>query len=186
MALFAQDILDEYSVSRKPGTAEDAIAVDVGVTKKPYFHDKAISIEKSSFYKDEKTGQQPQQVHLLGFDSLIRLLDTKYYPPEHTLEPVNALFGSHRIRVTRRTEDHDKWGRKEDQDEYWEALAIGDREQEGGKRGWAERIEMVEGESETVSSTKVREAVGNGEWEKVEKLVGHNVREWIESQELYV
>ncbi|KAL9004871.1 MAG: hypothetical protein Q9188_002332 [Gyalolechia gomerana] len=185
MALFAQDILNEYYTSGWSSTTEDALAVDVGITKKPYFHDKAISIEESGYYADAKTGEQPQQVHLLGFDSLIRLLDTTYYPPAHTLEPVNALFERHRIRVTRRTEDDDKWGSKAQQDRYWEALAKGDRETEGGQKEWAERIEMVEGEGEAVSSTRVREFAGKGEWGNVEKLVSHSVRGWIESEDLY-
>ncbi|KAL8938166.1 MAG: hypothetical protein Q9216_004043 [Gyalolechia sp. 2 TL-2023] len=185
MALFAQDILNEYHTAGKPSTVENALGVDVGITKKPYFHDKAISIEESRYYADARTGEQPQQVHLLGFDSLIRLLDTKYYPPAHTLEPVSALFKWHRIRVTRRTEDDDKWGSKAQQDQYWEALAKGDREMEGGKKEWAERIEMVEGEGEAISSTRVREFAGKCEWENVAKLVSHSVIGWIESEGLY-
>lgn len=185
MALFAQDIVDEYYASNRPSTAEYALGVDVGITKKPYFHDKAIAIEESGYYSDEKTREQPQQVHLLGFDSLIRLLDTKYYPPEHTLDPVNALFERHRVRVTRRTEDDDKWGSIVQQDQYWEALAKGDREREGGRKEWAERIEMAEGEGEAVSSTRIREAAAKGELEKVENLISHSVRGWIESEGLY-
>ncbi|KAL9027427.1 MAG: hypothetical protein Q9196_004046 [Gyalolechia fulgens] len=185
MALFAQDIVSEYDASGRTGAAEDTLGVDVGITKKPYFHDKTIAIEESRCYTDPKTAEQPQQVHLLGFDSMIRLLDTKYYPPQHTLAPVNALFEKHRIRVTRRTEDDDKWGSKEQQDQYWEALARGDREIEGGRKEWAERIEMVEGEGDPVSSTRVRESAGKGEWENVEKLVSHSVRRWIESEGLY-
>ncbi|KAL8715313.1 MAG: hypothetical protein Q9225_006420 [Loekoesia sp. 1 TL-2023] len=184
MRLFARNIQTQYSTENQQESA-DVLAVDVGITKKPYFHDKAISIEESGFYTDEKTGKEPQQVHLLGFDSLIRLLDTKYYPPEHTLGPVNALFERHRIRVTRRTEDDDKWGSNEEQDRYWEALARGDREKEGGRKEWAERIEMVEREGESVSSTRVRESAGKDEWENVEKLVGHGIREWIEREGLY-
>ncbi|KAI4184215.1 MAG: hypothetical protein L6R41_004897 [Letrouitia leprolyta] len=185
MALFAQDIVDEYYASGRPSTAEDALVVEVGITKKPYFHDKATAIEESGYYSDSKTGEQPQQVHLLGFDSLIRLLDTKYYPPRHTLEPVDALLERHRIRVTRRTEDNDKWGSKAQQDRYWEALAKGDRETEGGKKEWAEKIEMVDGEGEAVSSTRVREAAGKGELGKLEKLISRSVRRWIENEGLY-
>ncbi|KAL9604951.1 MAG: hypothetical protein Q9219_000139 [cf. Caloplaca sp. 3 TL-2023] len=185
MALFAQDILEEYSNTAKPTAVEDGLAVDVGITKKPYFHDKAVSIEESGFYSKINAERQPQQVHLLGFDSLIRLLDTKYYPPDHTLEPVNALFERHRVRVTRRTEDNDKWGRIEEQDRYWEALAKGDRERERGKKEWAERIEMVEGEGQAISSTRVRESAGKGDWENVERLVGPRIRDWIEQEGLY-
>lgn len=194
MTILAQDILDQYhsDATSQGSTADDGmdeeslVAVDIGVTKQPYFHDKAISIDDSKYYDGPATGEQPQQVHLLGYDSLIRLLDTKYYPPTHTLEPLFALFNKHRIRVTRRLEDGDKYGTAEEQDRMWEALARGERESEGGKREWAERIEMVEGEGEAVSSTKVREGVGKGDWALVERLVGKGVREHVQREILYV
>ncbi len=158
MTLLAQDVLDEYSNASSEHAADDALAIDVGVTKKPFFHDKALCIEESGYYSDARSGEQPQQVHLLGFDSLVRLLDTKYYGPEHTLAPVEALFRRHRIRVTRRTEEGDRYGTVEEQDRLRKALEEGEREPEGGKREWAQKIEMVEGEGEAVSSTKARQS----------------------------
>ncbi|KAL8785363.1 MAG: hypothetical protein Q9213_003428 [Squamulea squamosa] len=178
MTILAHDILEQSSKS------ED-LAVDIGITKHPYYHDKAIAIEESRYYADAATGGQPQQVHLLGFDSLVRLLDTKYYSPAHTFAPLSALFDRHRIRVTRRIEDDNKYGTMEEQDQVREALARGEREAEGGKREWAVRIEMVEGEGEAVSSTKVRDAVQKADWELVERLVGKGVREYIQKEGLY-
>ena len=194
MTILAQDILDQYhsTATSQDSTAENGIdeesllAVDIGVTKHPYFHDKAISVDDSKYYAGPTTGEQPQQVHLLGFDSLIRLLDAKYYPPDHTLNPLSALFNKHRIRVTRRMEDGDKYGTAEEQDRIWEALAKGERESEGGKREWAESIEMLEGEGEAASSTMVREGVGRGDWALVERLVGKGVREQVQREGLYV
>ncbi|KAL8861227.1 MAG: hypothetical protein Q9178_002443 [Gyalolechia marmorata] len=191
MTILAQDILDQYSSSHpQPATTdqkdEESLSVDIGITKHPYFHDKAISIELSRYFADPATGKQPQQVHLLGFDSLVRLLDTKYYPPTHTFAPLSALFDRHRIRVTRRTDDGDKYGTLEEQNRTREALANGEREAEGGRKEWAERIEMVEGESEAVSSTKVRDGVGKGDWGLVERLVGNGVREYIQQERLYI
>ncbi|KAL8657402.1 MAG: hypothetical protein Q9226_001962, partial [Calogaya cf. arnoldii] len=136
MTILAQDILDQYNSSNSAKSQdssadEEPLAVDIGVTKHPYFHNKAISIDESDHYSSPSstTGKQlqPQQVHLLGFDSLIRLLDTKYYPPTHTLDPLSDLFDKHRVRVTRRTEDGDKYGTVEEQDSVWEALAKGER-----------------------------------------------------------
>ncbi|KAL8666777.1 MAG: hypothetical protein Q9168_007421, partial [Polycauliona sp. 1 TL-2023] len=183
MAILAQDVLDEYRSTTQShvGTAngieeETPLAVDIGVTKHPYFHDKALSIADSNYYAEPTAAEQPQQVHLLGFDSLTRLLDTKYYPPTHRLDPLSRLFDKHRIRVTRRTDDDDKYGTVEEQDRVWQALASGARESEGGKREWAEKIEMVEGEGDAVSSTKVREGVEKGDWALVERLVGKGVR----------
>ncbi|KAL8726408.1 MAG: hypothetical protein Q9181_006063 [Wetmoreana brouardii] len=189
MTVFAQDILDEYSAASSPqqspvGEGED-LAVDIGITKKPYYNDKAIAIEDSGQYAGKATGQQPQQVHLLGFDSLIRLLDTKYYPPNHTLSALDPFFERHRIRVTRRSQEGTDWGTRTDQVQYLEALATGGAENVGGKREWAERIELVEGEREEISSTKVRNYAGNKEWGKVESSIGTRVREWIEKERLY-
>ncbi|KAL8953216.1 MAG: hypothetical protein Q9222_000915 [Ikaeria aurantiellina] len=193
MTLLAQDILNQYSpssASQDGDSSKDSdrtdLAVDIGITKKPYYHDKSAAIEESRWYADAKTGSQPQHIHLLGYDSLIRLLDTKYYPPTHSLTPLEAFFRDHRVRVTRRVEDGNMWGTRAEQDGYREALAEGRREEEGGRKEWAQKIEMVEGEGETVSSTRVRECAGRGNWEEVERLVGRGVREWIQREGLYM
>lgn len=160
--------------------------MDIGVTKKPYYNDKAVAIEESRQYADAKTNEQPQQVHLLGFDSLIRLLDRKYYPPDHTLALLNPFFERHRVRVTMRSQEGTDWGYSSDQERYLEVLAKGGAENVGGKREWVERIELVEGEGEDVSSTKVREYSGKKNWDEVEKLVGKRTKEWIENEGLYM
>ncbi|KAI4199359.1 MAG: hypothetical protein LQ350_004648 [Teloschistes chrysophthalmus] len=191
MTVFAQDLLDKYSTSPSQNTSSyeanrDDLAVDIGVTKKPYYNDKAVAIEESRQYADAKTNEQPQQVHLLGFDSLIRLLDRKYYPPDHTLALLNPFFERHRVRVTMRSQEGTDWGYSSDQERYLEVLAKGGAENVGGKREWVERIELVEGEGEDVSSTKVREYSGKKNWDEVEKLVGKRTKEWIENEGLYM
>ncbi|KAL8867799.1 MAG: hypothetical protein Q9174_005426, partial [Haloplaca sp. 1 TL-2023] len=164
MTLFAQDIVDQQE-------HDSPLAVDVGVTKKPYYNDKAVAIEESHEYEDQDTGQQPEQVHLLGFDSLIRLLDTKYYPPSHKLTPLEPFFERHRIRVTRRSQEGSDWGTGADQDRYVEELAVGKMNNAGGSPQWAQRIEMVEGEGEDISSTRVRESAAKEDWDVVQELV---------------
>ncbi|KAL8711588.1 MAG: hypothetical protein Q9220_003998 [cf. Caloplaca sp. 1 TL-2023] len=193
MTILAQDILDQYSTASAAQNSESSndtnkadLAVDIGVTKKPYYHEKSAAIEESRQYADARTGSQPQHVHLLGYDSLIRLLDTKYYPPSHSLAPLEAFFRDHRVRVTRRVEEDSKWGTREEQDAYRAALAEGRREEQGGKKEWAEKIEMVEGEGEAISSTRVREYAGKGDWEEVDRLVGSGVREWIQREKLFI
>ena len=84
--------------------------VNVGVTKEARFVDKMIALEKHGDYAvedvDGEGKMRPvEQVHLTGFDTLVRLLDGKYYPPEHTLRPLEGLFERHRVRVTRRVDD---------------------------------------------------------------------------------
>ena len=82
--------------------------VDIGVIKEARFVDKAAVLENhwDYMYGDNKGLKRPvEQVHLTGFDTLIRLLDIKYYPPQHDLTQLEALFKMHRVRVTRRTDD---------------------------------------------------------------------------------
>ncbi len=163
------------------GEGEGPPAVDISVTTMPYFHDKAAAIDDSGLYDPP-----PEQVHLTGFDTLIRLLNPKYYPPSHTLTPLEPFLSRHRVRVTYRTGSD--WGQREEQREYLRGLRDGRREHEGGKREWVERFEMVEGMEdgdEVVSSTKVREAMGKGDREALRRLVTDGVGEWIVGQGLY-
>lgn len=128
-----------------------------------------------------------EQVHLTGYDTLIRLLDIRYYPPHHTLQPLEGLLEKHRVRVTRRTDD--AWGGREAQDEYMNRIKNGDREDEGGKREWAERIKLVEGRKEgeeVVSSTKVREAAKSRDEKALKRLVPDGVAQWIMDEKLYL
>lgn len=160
-----------------------AVGVDVGVTTEPYFHNKAAAIEESAFYG---APPGPEQVHLTGFDTLVRFLDTKYYPPQHTLAPLAPFLSRHRLRVTYRTGA--SWGDREEQARCLADLREGRREHEGGKREWADRVDMVEGRKEgeeVISSTRVRDAVRAGHLEVLPSLVTDGVREWIVGQKLY-
>jgi len=198
MQIFAQDLLASLSTTSTPSpqstapghepensSVEDAIGIDIGITKHPFFASKALAIE-------HETGIYPpgmQQVHLTGFDTLARILDPKYYPPEHTLAPLVPFLAKHRLRVTYRTGD--QWGGKEAQDEYLRGVGRGELEGIGGDRRWVseERIVLVEGRregEEVVSSTKVREAVTKGDKSMLKRLVTGGVAEWIMEEGLYL
>ena len=184
MTIFAQDLRAQFAGQAQGEEEEDddEFAVDVGVTTLPYFHHKAAAIEESGLYPDPP----PEQVHLTGYDTLIRLLDPKYYPPGRTLAPLEGFLGRHRVRVTYRTGS--EWGGREEQEKYLRDLREGKREGEGGRREWADRFEMVEGREageEVVSSTKVRDAVREGDMEALSKLVTDGVGEWIVQEGLY-
>ena len=184
MSTFAEDLV--RSVQEQCGdNVSQTLVVDVGVIKTPLYLDKAAVIDQSGEYGTPGAG--PEQVHLTGYDSLIRLLDTKYYPPDHTLQPLESLFSRHRIRATRRTGD--KWGGREEQDAYLQALADGESESQGARREWATRIDLVDGTSggeESVSSTKVRDAAKRKDSGALSKLVTDGVKDWILDQELYL
>jgi len=182
MHLFASDLLASLSPPNSdafPG----GLGVDIAVTKLPYFMDKSSAIEASGEYPEGA-----QQVHLTGFDTLIRILDPKYYKSEKKLRVLGPFFERNRLRVTYRTDDD--WGVREAQDEYLDELVKGRRDAEGGKGEWVTggRIEMCEGKKEgeeVISSTKVRAAAKKGDREMLGKLVTEGVAEWVLKEGLY-
>ncbi|EEH18523.1 hypothetical protein PABG_07583 [Paracoccidioides brasiliensis Pb03] len=187
MQLFAQDIKDSILRIRTsnddnaPKNRKNSPNIDIGVTKLPYFIDKAEAISTSKVYPESL-----EQVLLTGYDTLVRIFDTKYYPPTYTLQPLSRFFSKNRLRVTFRQDDD--WGGQEDQELFLRNLAQGARELEGGKREWADRIELSEGKKpgeKAVSSTKARNAAINKDINALKKLVTPNVCEWVLSQKLY-
>ncbi|MCJ1308369.1 hypothetical protein MMC25_002022 [Agyrium rufum] len=185
MTTFAEDLHESFSSQDSdPSKArvKADLAIDVGVTKHPYFTDKAAAISSSGAY-----GAPPiEQVHLVGFDTLIRLFNTKYYPPEHTLDSLGDLFKNHRLRVTYRTGSD--WGERAEQYAYLQDIKDGKRESEGGKAEWAEKIEMVEGRQASggiISSTRIREAVQSHDEELVRQLCTSRVAQAIFEDGLY-
>lgn len=127
MSLFASDILQ----LAPPGSV-----VDIAITKHARF------LDKSGELAQHYPGVQ-EQVYLTGYDTLVRILDTKYYPVAYTLEPLQVFFESNRIWCMLRTGD--EWGGREAQMAYLEAIKRGDREVEGCKKEWGERIKFMVG-----------------------------------------
>ncbi|KAF2159199.1 hypothetical protein M409DRAFT_71197 [Zasmidium cellare ATCC 36951] len=182
MTVFARDLLD---------TVEDSttdpeyipVPIDIGVTKAPYYTDKSAAIEDegTEWYPD-----RPKHVHLVGFDTLTRLFNAKYYqkfdPPFSALE---SYFGKrHRFRVTMRPDD--EYGSVEDQESFVRKLAGGGMEGDGAKREWAGLVELVPPNPEAgVSSTKIRRAAKEGDWETVGSLCTPGVTEWVRRERLY-
>ena len=181
MDLFARDLRAHLtSAPAFEHAVENIPLIDIGVTKKPYFIDKATAIETSDSYPSPM-----EQVHLMGYDTLIRIFDPKYYPPEHNLKPLAPLLSKHRLRVTMRPSDG--WGGREEQLGFLAALARGDRDNEGARREWADRIQLVEGRRPTdqpVSSTRAREASQSAP-QDLEWLVPEQVRQYLLSEHLY-
>ncbi|KAL4775515.1 hypothetical protein BDW60DRAFT_178241 [Aspergillus nidulans var. acristatus] len=176
MQLCAQEAL-AFLESEIP--AAELPVIDIGVTKMPYFVDKAAAIETADVYP-----RSTQQVHLTGYDTLIRIFNTKYYPPEHTLAPLEPFLSKHKLRVTVRPDDG--WGSKAEQEAYLADLAQGGRESEGAKREWAQQIRLVEGRKveQAVSSTKAREAA-QANPQDLDWLVPGKVRDFILSEQPY-
>ncbi|KAF4637334.1 hypothetical protein G7Y89_g755 [Cudoniella acicularis] len=177
MEIFARELLSKLPKLNK---AEEEIGVDIALTKFPYF------VEKAKCIGEDFEGAE--QVHLIGYDTLTRLLDTKYYPPKHTLESVAGFLEKHRVLVTYRTDD--QWGSRGEQDGFVREIGDGLLDEKGGRKEWVKegRIVMVEGRKEgeaVISSTKVREAAKGGDREALKELVTEGVGEWIMEEGLY-
>ncbi|KAI9368000.1 Nucleotidylyl transferase [Aspergillus egyptiacus] len=180
MELFAQDLLAFLQLEIPAAGHHSIPVVDIGVIKKPYFVDKAVEIEAAGSYPPSI-----EQVHLTGYDTLIRIFNPKYYPPEHTLRPLEPFLSKHRLVVTMRPDS--EWGGKAEQEAYLDDLAQGGRESEGGKREWAQRIRLVEGKKQgepSVSSTRAREAIHSNP-QDLDWLVPSKVRDYILSERPY-
>ncbi|KFH48464.1 Promoter of filamentation protein-like protein [Hapsidospora chrysogenum ATCC 11550] len=156
--------------------------VDVGVTRKPYFHDKARAIAESGFY-----GGGSDITFLAGYDTLVRILEPAYYGGSEGMRAaLDPFFDRARLRVTMRTDG--KWGGREEQEAYVKGLAEegGKMEEIGGRREWMRRVELVDGFGDGVSSSRVREVVRmGGSGGVLDGLVGEEVRGWVEREALY-
>ncbi|KAK4198644.1 hypothetical protein QBC40DRAFT_266526 [Triangularia verruculosa] len=169
MWAFAQDVQSFLKKEDKP-----EISVDIGLLTLPFFHEKSEAIDQAEFYRHGSKEGRMEQIMLVGYDTLIRVFNPKYYGPvmasesdgplntsipttkqEETKTPMQMalgpLFQRARLRVTMRTDD--EWGGKDEQLRYLQSLICGDDNQGGapglgrigGSKEWAGRIEMVEG-----------------------------------------
>ncbi|KAK5414759.1 hypothetical protein LTR06_004574 [Exophiala xenobiotica] len=203
MTLMAEELRGSFHSS---SVSSPGVDIDIGVTKEPYFIDKATSIDESGVYTTHSPNPEEhfEQIHLTGFDTLVRIFTAKYYPkhkpPLSALEP---FLTRHRVRATVRVDEKSPsknlqqtttagGGRDlssiDGQKAYLKGLGNGDLEAEGMKGEWAERVELVvdeTGETEGVSSTKIRNAVKEGKWDDVDGLVGREVGEWVRERGLY-
>lgn len=199
MTLMAEELHTLRFPLGDPSKDSRAPIVDIGITKQPYFIDKASAIEESHAYNSSPpttttgTGDTTMtQVHITGFDTLTRIFTPKYYP-EYT-PPLSALepfLSRHRIHATIRVEstsDNDEFGSVDSQREYLAGLARGDLEDQGLKREWATQVDLVvdeSGDADGVSSTKARDCVSSGKLDDLGRYVGDGVRRWIVDRGLY-
>lgn len=178
MMLFAEDLLKHHGSQQNTNNPMD---VDVGLTKQPFYTAKTTAIEASQAYPS-----QPQHIHLVGYDTFVRIFEPKYYadhnPPLSALSP---LFARHGLRITLRPEP--KWGDVDDQRKLWQRIQDGGLEADGGKREWAEQIEVVDSEDKAlgVSSTAIRQAAAGHDWDALGRLCTPAVSEWIQANGLY-
>jgi nicotinamide-nucleotide adenylyltransferase len=185
MSIFATDLQKTLQSPQYASTHAPNIPIDIGVTKAPYYTDKAAAIATTTEGKHWYPNS-PAQIHLIGFDTLTRFFAPKYYssfdPPLSALEPYFAA--GHGLRATLRPGD--EFGSEEEQRGFVRNLSEGGLEAEGGKREWADRVELVEPTPKAgVSSTVIRKAAKAGEWRVVEDLCTGGVAWWVREEGLY-
>lgn len=189
MTIFAEDLSRTLKIDAATGPDVKNISIDIGLTKEPYYTDKSTAIAESTppFYSSN-----PIHVHLVGYDTLIRFCNPKYYteynPPLSALKPF--FSASHKLRVTQRPYNPNdvsskEFGTVEDQQRYLQRIKDGQLQDQGFEPAWRDRIDMVEGTGLGISSTRIRKAAKEGEWEEVSKLCTEGVTAWIRDQQLY-
>jgi nicotinamide-nucleotide adenylyltransferase len=191
MTVFAEDVSRRLKESKSTQTADVAdISIDIGLTKEPYYSDKSAAIAETTppFYSSS-----PIHVHLVGYDTLIRFCNPKYYPKYNP--PLSALkpffSAGHKLRVTQRPTDptdasSSEFGAVEEQQQYLQRLRDGEQKDAGFEPAWGSHIDMVQaGQGVGVSSTRVRNAAKGGRWDEVGELCTEGVAAWIKDQALY-
>ncbi|KAH8696832.1 hypothetical protein GQ44DRAFT_753835 [Phaeosphaeriaceae sp. PMI808] len=168
----------------------DDISIDIGLTKEPYYSDKSAAIMETTpcFYSSN-----PIHVHLVGYDTLVRFCNPKYYPKhDPPLSALRPFFeAGHKLRVTQRpTNPNDmsssNFGTTEDQEAYIQSLRDGGQETAGFESSWARNIDLVQAKDGVgVSSTRVRAAAQKGKWSEVGELCTKSVAAWLRDQSLY-
>lgn len=189
MTVFAEDVL--RSVQSSSTSPEDTknVSIDIGLTKEPYYTDKSVAIAAEA---PETYALKPRHVHLVGYDTLIRFCNPKYYaeytPPLSALKPF--FDAGHKLRVTQRPYDKNdssskEFGTAEDQERYLQNIKDGGLERDGFEAGWRGNIDMVEGTGMGISSTRVRREAKDGNWDEVGRLCTEGVAAWIREEGLY-
>ncbi|KAK7522185.1 uncharacterized protein IWZ02DRAFT_121908 [Phyllosticta citriasiana] len=191
MTLFAEDLQFEIQkTSKRTASHWSDISIDIGLTKAPYYTDKTAAITAA---QPNPYPSNPTHVHLIGFDTVTRLLASKYYPAHKP--PLSALSSyfeaGHKILVTIRPSDPKDassaaFGTTDQQVKYLEGLVNGSLEGEGFKREWAGQISHLIGqEGIGVSSSRIRKAAQEQGWSELQKLCSPGVAEWVKEMGLY-
>lgn len=191
MTVFAED-LSRHLRSEESAQKEHVanISIDIGLTKEPYYSDKSAAIKDTTapFYSSN-----PIHVHLVGYDTLIRFCNPKYYPKfDPPLSALRPFFDAgHKLRVTQRPADSSdqsssEFGTVQEQEKYVQRLRDGEEEKNGLLPTWANNIDMAQAERGVgISSTRVRNAAKDAKWDVVSELCTEGVAAWIKDQSLY-
>ncbi|KAF2101066.1 hypothetical protein NA57DRAFT_55130 [Rhizodiscina lignyota] len=190
MGRLMEDLASEIGKVRK----DENVDIDIGVTTSPYYVGKSQAIEACD---PPAYPSKPNHVHIIGYDTVTRLLASRYYPDHHP--PLSALepyfCAGHKLLVALRplssSENMQDAGSQgiDEQTEYIRKLGEDALEAEGFKREWAAQISVLEGEdlgsAIGISSTAIRNAVSEEDWTAVGKLCTPGVTTWLKEERPY-
>jgi nicotinamide-nucleotide adenylyltransferase len=156
-------------LAHKIETQSPTTAALIALSRHPRFVDKARDVSQSFPGVEEV-------VWLVGFDTLIRILDKKYYVPKTVEESLREFWTKNRFVYAIRGDD-------ETERTYLNRIRSGGVE--GVPPLWAEHITMIEPVGKDASSTRAREAAGRGHWDEVARVVPDEIAEYIRKEGLY-
>jgi nicotinamide-nucleotide adenylyltransferase len=148
----------------KTGSANALVAL----SKHPRFVDKAEEVAVAFPSVNEI-------VWLVGYDTLIRILDRKYYPG--TLEEsLKAFWEKNRLVCAIR-------GDETVERAFIERIRSGNVD--GVPVSWAEYIKIIEPVGKEESSTRARKAAAEGRWDELGSVVPEEIAAYIQKEQLY-
>jgi nicotinamide-nucleotide adenylyltransferase len=171
--IMMEDLMhDLYNAEGDSSDADSELRLEVALTSEALFTEKAVAIE--NYYNHDL-----DLIFLVGYDTLIRLLDVKYYP-NGRLDSLGTFFNKSSLRVSARGDDSVLNG-------YIDALRNGERESEGGKKEWADRIQLVSNEEAKgkISSTKAREAAQKGDIMALKEQCTGSIVDYVLAEDLF-
>ncbi|OAF55490.1 hypothetical protein VC83_08371 [Pseudogymnoascus destructans] len=136
------------------GAREERKGEGVNIALTPH----ALFIDKARLIAEEPTYEGAKKVFILGFDTLKRLLEVRYYDPP-SLSGLGPLFEGG-VRVHLRAGGEEEEG---EQRRWIESLGGGGDGEEWGEEGMGGGMEVVEASGGEVSSSEVRRRVKAGE-----------------------
>ena len=140
----------------------------VALSKRPKFVDKAKDVIEA-FPKVQEVDW------LVGYDTLIRILDKKYYT-DSLENSLSAFWEKNRLICAMR-------GDETVERAYLDTIRAG--MVDGVPKSWARYIKIIDPVGKEHSSTRARKAVCKGELEELARVVPEDIAEYIRSKNLY-
>lgn len=165
MCLMAQEISSKTDIN-----------VSVALTNHAKFVDKCDSIVE--YIKSDQSAIIPKLTFLVGFDTLIRIFDAKYYKPSSIEDSLKEFMQVSELFVLKRDSN------TEEQVKYVQDIQNGLAEIPSS---WGSKIHLIDGDSQTlkITSSLIRKEISSNvlSWKD---YVYPSILKYIEDEKLYV